>query len=132
MQCRLVDTSLPESWTAFPELKEISLSGCNLRGTLPPVWGSMTQLQRLDLSDNPELTGALPPEWGSMMSLKSLDISLSQAPGLTQGLSGPLSESWADLLRLKYLDLRHQRISGMRLSKSWLYASLTLPLTVPR
>ena len=110
LRCRLDVPTLPESWNAYPDLREVSLSDCGLSGSLPPSWGSLSRLQRLDLSEN-LLSGPLPPEWGQLSGLRSLDLSLRARVAGT-GLRGELPSEWEALEKLRVLDLWNQGISG--------------------
>jgi hypothetical protein len=57
----------------LPKLREVSLYGLSLRGTLPRDWGLLGGLGDVDLSTN-ELTGSLPPEWKGLGALKALHL----------------------------------------------------------
>jgi hypothetical protein len=87
----------------------LSLSGCNIQGTLPASLGNesgLGYLQVLDLSGNPGLRGKLPPEWGTGRYLASLRV-------LRLGgarLAGPVPSEWcsgAGLAAIEILSMDH-------------------------
>ena len=97
-----------------------------MTGEIPAELGSLTNLERLDLSDN-QLSG-VPAELGNLSNLKSLDLShnrLTEIPGelgslsnLTrfylQGnqLSGEIPSELGSLSNLEWLWLQRNQLSG--------------------
>ncbi|MCY3737063.1 MAG: hypothetical protein OXG13_11710 [Gemmatimonadaceae bacterium] len=73
-------------------VRGLSLSGNDLRGTIPPELGNLSDLESLDLSDN-RLRGSIPSELGRLSNLESLDLSNNQLEGVIP----------AELGRLRYL-----------------------------
>lgn len=65
--------TIPEIWSAFPDLLYMDLSGNQLVGPLPASLGSVWQLRSVDLHDN-ELTGTIPAEWQNLRFLYELDV----------------------------------------------------------
>ena len=43
-------------WASMTALRRIDVSGNNLKGSLPPLWGNIPDLHDLDASDNPGLS----------------------------------------------------------------------------
>jgi hypothetical protein len=123
---RLNTASLPESWAQYPDMREISLSGCGLLGGLPGSWSALSKLKRLDLSDN-LLGGGLPAEWCQLLSLRNLDLSLRKA-GVAIKLSGSLPGEWESLGRLSVLDLWNQGVSGDTSAPILLYGTAEILL----
>lgn len=112
-KCRLESTELPSAWSSYQKLKEISISGCGLEGSLPTSWGSLARLKRLDLSEN-HLSGVLPGQWSGMDHLETLDMSCRERRPQGKGLSGSLPSEWQFMERLRELDLWNQAITGMQ------------------
>uniref|UniRef100_A0A803M3M9 non-specific serine/threonine protein kinase n=1 Tax=Chenopodium quinoa TaxID=63459 RepID=A0A803M3M9_CHEQI len=83
----------------------ILLSGTNLSGPLPEDIVSLSELQRLDLSNNRGLTGLLPSNIGSLKKLQRLVLSGCN-------LFGPIPESIGSLLHLQRLFLNSNHFSG--------------------
>lgn len=83
---------------------ELSLTGNNLSGTLPPELGDLAQLRRLVLNDN-ELTGPIPPELGKLSRLTMLRLS-------ENSLNGTIPAELAELPRLDTLLLWRNELSG--------------------
>ncbi|KAF8026542.1 hypothetical protein BT93_F3128 [Corymbia citriodora subsp. variegata] len=87
-----------------PSLEVLSLSSCELRGTLATNTFLLPKLTCLNLSGNKELAGHLPEStWNS--SLKVLELS-------SAGFSGVLPESIGDLHSLEILLLNHCNFTG--------------------
>ncbi|XP_010042055.2 receptor-like protein 35 [Eucalyptus grandis] len=87
-----------------PSLEVLSLSSCQLRGTLAANIFLLPKLTCLNLSGNKELSGYLPEStWNS--SLKVLDLS-------STGFSGVLPESIGDLHSLETLLLQQCNFIG--------------------
>ena len=83
---------------------ELSLSGNNLSGTLPPEIGDLAHLRRLTLYGN-QLTGPIPPELGSLSELTRLDLRHNR-------LSGTIPAELGALSRLDTLLLSNNQLSG--------------------
>ena len=109
-------------------VRGLNLSGAGLAGEIPPVLGSLTELETLDLSDNnlgrnlpPALgrlsnlavarfsgnllTGEIPPELGSLSALLQLSFGSNFLTGGVPPELGQLSNLW-------HLGLSHNRLSG--------------------
>lgn len=82
----------------------LSLSGNNLKGTLPAEIGNLKYLKKLYLNSN-ELEGDIPQELYGLSGLSELSLSSNQ-------LTGTLSPSIGNLAQLKTLDLGYNRFSG--------------------
>ena len=82
---------LPSSIGNLQSLKHLNLFRTGIR-TIPPEIGQLTQLEELNVTDNP-LTGRLPPELGSLRNLKNLFI----------WGAGPLPPEWGQMESLERL-----------------------------
>ena len=83
---------------------ELSLSGNNLSGTLPPELGDLAHLRRLILYGN-QLTGLIPPELGRLSELTRLDLRHNR-------LNGTIPAELGALARLDTLLLSNNQLSG--------------------
>ncbi|CAO2817078.1 unnamed protein product [Amaranthus hypochondriacus] len=83
----------------------ILLSRAKLIGSLPQVVLSLSELKKLDLSDNNKLTGSLPLNIGSLKNLEILILS-----GCS--FSGNIPESIGSMLQLKRLFLNSNNFNG--------------------
>ena len=100
-----------------------------LSGKVPPAFGLLSGLRKLDLSNQPDLTGELPATLGNLTSLQSLVIVESGISGalppelgnLTSlenmiivdcGLSGSLPSEFGNLANLSELHLWGNELSG--------------------
>ena len=88
-------------------------------GVLPPSWGTMPSLLKMNISQN-NLTGALPKKRSQVLAsaihLKSV---LAAAYGDSSGSvvrpgchAGPLPDQWANLAGLSTLDLQRNKLGG--------------------
>ena len=84
----------------------LELPGNNLRGTVPALLATLTELRYLDLSGN-QLRGAIPPELGDLspLGVVSLDLSANQ-------LTGTIPAELGDLSSLNVLHLNDNQLTG--------------------
>lgn len=108
----VLDPNLPPAWGWFSHLRELTLTGVGLEGSLPGEWSGMINITQLILSDNHKLSGTLPASWASMIELKLLDLSLNYADGLRCGVFGTLPSSWSTMAKLETLNLWRTSVSG--------------------
>eukprot|EP00884_Botryococcus_braunii_P003856 jgi/Botrbrau1/13471/Bobra.0082s0070.1 len=101
---------LAPALASLRSLTSVSLSKCNLTGTLPSAWASLTDLTSIDLSYN-SLQGSLPDAWGGLSRLNTLDLGWNL-------LSGTLPTSFEKLSSIQYLYLNDNRLGGT-LPASW-------------
>ena len=83
---RLQKAGLPNCWSAFSALREVTLFNVGLEGPLPPSWVGMRNLTALHLGDNPGLSGTLPSQWGALRRLRLLDLSLNFEAAARSGI----------------------------------------------
>ena len=114
----ITDPTLPAAWGQFEGLRELTLNGLDLAGTLPAAWAGMINMTQLLLGDNPKLSGGLPSEWASMDQLKLLDLSLNYENEDRSSVSGTLPQSWSKMAKLETLDLWRTSVVG-HLPPSW-------------
>ncbi|KAJ7945342.1 putative Receptor protein kinase [Quillaja saponaria] len=85
-------------------LRNLSLSGNDFTGRLPPALGSLTTLQHLDLSQN-KFYGPIPSRINELWALNYLNLSMN---GFKGGLPGGIT----NLQQLKVLDLHSNELWG--------------------
>ncbi len=76
-----------------------------LRGAIPPVIGSLSGLESLQLEGNNGLTGPIPAELGNLRNLESLNIKWNH-------LRHPIPPELGNLVRLRHLNLELARLRG--------------------
>ncbi|KAJ6775617.1 DNA-DAMAGE-REPAIR/TOLERATION PROTEIN DRT100-LIKE, partial [Salix purpurea] len=94
-------------------LKILSVSDCNLTGTLPTQGlDGLKNVEQLDLSGNKledisdnQFSGILPTRMGNFSNLKAIDLSRNH-------FDGPLPRDFCKLDSLEYLDLSDNNLSG--------------------
>lgn len=85
-------------------LSNLSLSGNNFSGRLPPAFGTLTSLRYLDLSDN-KFYGPIPARINELWGLNYLNLSKNAFKG---GFPGGIR----NLQQLRMLDLRSNELWG--------------------
>ena len=98
---------LPSGFGALRRLEFLALQHNRLglfNGSLPPEWGHLTSLRRLDLYYN-YFIGPIPKEWGGMTALESLDL-------YNSGIGGVLPREIGNLKELQFLELGMNNLSG--------------------
>eukprot|EP00903_Cladosiphon_okamuranus_P010529 g9959.t1 len=95
---------IPEVLRSLTNLMVLGLSNNRLTGPIPEVLGSLTDLTKLDLSKN-QLTGPIPEVLGSLTNLTKLDLSGNQ-------LTGPIPEVLGSLTNLTELRLLSNKLRG--------------------
>eukprot|EP00833_Pecoramyces_ruminatium_P003956 jgi/Orpsp1_1/1177988/evm.model.c7180000063638.1 len=98
------NSTLPKSFGSMPNLKEMDLSGCGLKGSIPDDIGGLTKLEWLSLSEN-ELDGSIPSSIGKLTKLEYLDLNDNK-------LSGSIPSEIGSLTDLENLDLSKNELSG--------------------
>lgn len=115
--------------TSSGQIIELALSSMGLQGTLPFDIGQLSELQRLDLSYNKQLTGQLPNTLGNLVNLQNLamigcDFSGNIPDGLgnlvklellalnSNKLTGSIPPSLGNLLSISWLDLADNQLTG--------------------
>lgn len=98
---------LPASLTFSFHLQHLNFSGNpRLSGKLPDLWGRLTDLQVVDVSDS-GVSGPLPEAWATMQKLK-----VFRASKCKPGVSGQLPQSWGFLEKLEVLDVSGAQLTG--------------------
>ena len=68
----------------------LDLSANDLRGTIPPELGDLSDLESLNLSEN-KLRGSIPPELGDLSNLELLNLANNQLEGVIPAELGSLT-----------------------------------------
>ncbi|EOA15145.1 hypothetical protein CARUB_v10028521mg [Capsella rubella] len=85
---------------------DISLGNLNLEGKLPEDISTLSELDKLDLTSNPNLTGPLPPNIGNLKKLTEFHFGKNK-------LSGKIpNELFTSKMNLKHVRLDRNRLSG--------------------
>ncbi|KAG9441608.1 hypothetical protein H6P81_017462 [Aristolochia fimbriata] len=101
-----LDLQMNPDWVPPFQLKEISLSSCNLGTRFPPWLQSQISLQLLDLSQT-SISETIPPWfWNFAPNLTTLDIS-------SNGIFGELPNPLMTHTKLSVIDLSHNSLSGL-------------------
>ena len=85
-------------------VRQLTLAGSGLTGVIPPELARLTQLARLDLSQN-RFSGVIPPELGALSELRVLDLGWNT-------LVGTIPAELAGLTKLRELDLGRNYLTG--------------------
>lgn len=85
-------------------VKSISLSACQLSGSIPAELGNLSNLTYLVLTGN-QLSGSIPAELGNLTNLKTLSLGGNQ-------LSGGIPVEFGNLTNLTSLTLSYNQLSG--------------------
>nr|GMD01524.1 verticillium wilt disease resistance protein [Ipomoea batatas] len=99
-----LSSTIPEFLAKFSNLTALSLSECNLQGEFPKAILQVQTLQRLDLSNNPDLSGNF-SVFQQNRSLKKLSLS-------DTGFSGSLPDSIGNLHNLSRIELSNCSFVG--------------------
>eukprot|EP00879_Flechtneria_rotunda_P014500 GHRR01015152.1.p1 GENE.GHRR01015152.1~~GHRR01015152.1.p1 ORF type:complete len:537 (+),score=115.29 GHRR01015152.1:959-2569(+) len=100
LSSNMMTGQIPSSWASLKYMQELDLSSMNLSGSIPPAWHNLevpTQLQKVNLSGNSQLTGCMPDLWTPAYGvLQSLDTSgtglmscLQQLPRISYNVTQP-------------------------------------------
>jgi len=96
--------SIPSFIYSMDKLRELSLKGSNLKGTISNVIGVLEDLVVLDL-DNNELTGSVPSEIGLLTNLQFLLLNRNQ-------LSSSIPSQLENMNQLRFLLLDNNHLFG--------------------
>ena len=99
-----LDGQIPPEIGSLTALERLELSGTGLNGRIPPELGNLANLERLDLSVN-RLTGSIPLELGTLANLESLDLSNNR-------LTGSIPLGLGNLANLRELYLAGNELTG--------------------
>jgi len=95
---------LQDYYSKMTNLKELSLKGNNMMGTLPNFFGEMTSMHLLDLDGN-HISGSIPTWYGLMTNLHALMLNRNE-------LTGTIPNSLTELQNLKILLLDGNDLEG--------------------
>ena len=102
------DASVVANWHGVTvegtRVTEIDLGKTNLRGTIPPELGNLSELRVLKLNKN-NLTGTIPPELGGLTALQHLNL-------INNSLSGTIPSELSGLSSLTKLRLHNNKLTG--------------------
>jgi len=96
--------SIPSSFGTLSQLEELNLANNFLSGSIPYQIGNLSNLEVLDLQDN-SLSGSLPYEIGNLYYLTTLQLEHNN-------ISGSIPYELGNLSNLVTLDLSHNSLSG--------------------
>ncbi|KAK4754147.1 hypothetical protein SAY87_002251 [Trapa incisa] len=96
---------IPPSFGRLPSLKALLMVADLLNGSIPPFLCNLTQLTRLELTQNPLQHASLPKDIGNLTKLETLWIANSN-------LAGEIPDSIGKLTSLRLLDLSGNALSG--------------------
>ena len=96
--------SLPAELGRLSGLETLNLEGNTLKGPIPSALGSLAKLKLLYLDEN-ELCGSIPPEFGHLLDLETMSI-------WANSLGGSIPPELGHLSRLKALFLHDNSLSG--------------------
>ncbi|CAN6171114.1 unnamed protein product [Urochloa humidicola] len=113
----LDEVGLPNNGSAWstvladsvPQLQIISLSYCDISGSIPPSFSRLRSLTAINLRGNSELTGKVPEYFSELSSLRTLDIS-------GNNFEGRFPTKIFQLKNLRTLDLSGNCLLSVRLS----------------
>jgi len=105
--------TIPPEVGELSNLRRLELSGHfgHLGGTIPPELGRLSNLEHLDLSGN-GLTGPIPGELGQLANLRRLDLASNGSPHGDEGLNGAIPPELGQLSNLEHLNLSHNHLTG--------------------
>ena len=86
-------------------VKQLTLKGFHLGGTIPSSISSLSSLDKLDLSQN-NLVGNIPSDIGQLTALTKLDLSSNY-------FTGNIPTTFGKLSNLLYLDVSSNKLSGI-------------------
>ncbi|KAL3379473.1 hypothetical protein AABB24_000260 [Solanum stoloniferum] len=99
-----ISSTIPLKFSSY--LTTLQLLNTQLYGILPESVFHLSNLESLDLSDNPQLTVRFPTtKWNSSASLMELDLSIVN-------VTGGIPESFGHLTSLRTLDIASCNLSG--------------------
>lgn len=98
------DGGIPPEFGKLTNLVRLDMSACVLSGPIPPELGNLVNLDTMFLQVN-SLSGPIPPELGNLKSLKSMDLSNNQ-------LAGEIPEEFSQLKEMTLLNLFRNRLHG--------------------
>jgi len=121
-QNNIVGATLPAEWVRMSNLKELYIAGA-----IPLVhWKfGMTSIKDNNFDESTNIIeGQLPPEWGNMQSIERIEISFTSSQkdsndNFFGGISGDLPLEWGNMKTLKSLILNGNLELGGNLPLEW-------------
>jgi hypothetical protein len=99
VDCRMFDSNPLDQY-----VYELGLPDNDLRGTIPPELGNLTNMRNLFLSWN-ELTGSIPAELGNLSNVRNIELH-------TNHLSGTIPPELGNLPLINYMHLCCNQLGG--------------------
>ncbi len=96
--------TIPPEIGNLDHLTKLELYSNNLEGSIPPEIGNLTHLTLMDLDDN-QLSGSIPPEIANLTNLTNLYMDVNQ-------LSGSIPSEIGNLINLTYLWIWGNQLTG--------------------
>ena len=108
-----LSSAIPPEFGGLTALERLQLGETALKGAIPPELGGLTALEELDLRAN-SLDSYIPPELARLANLKRLDLSDNRLVGSIPHEFGGLTwwEGGDRLARLQELDLSRNNLTG--------------------
>ncbi|KAI3869564.1 hypothetical protein MKX03_012141 [Papaver bracteatum] len=96
--------SIPSEFGSMSQLQYLDIAGANISGSIPSTFCNLRHLESLFLFRN-HLTGSIPSCFGNISSLKNLDLS-------DNSITGPIPDTFAKLINLQLLSLMYNQMNG--------------------
>ncbi len=94
----------PPEIESLVNVSELSMTHCNIPGSIPSFLGNLTNLTELYLHTN-NFTGTLPPELALLSNLTTLNLSVNQ-------LSGSIPTEYGNFQNLQVMSIAGNQLSG--------------------
>lgn len=91
--------------TFHGHVEQIDMIANNLSGKLPAELGNLSELNGINISNNPQLSGEIPPELGNLKKLRNLYLPYNN-------LSGIIPSTLGNMENMERLILNNNKLSG--------------------